>query len=126
MEKGVDNQKKVCYNWLTAKTKEEKMAANQNRKEVIEMKFKLVPVKKKQPLKAMKKAIATVAVSTCAIAFIDDLFLNHAITKNLELFRERQQKKYAERIQEFADELERKTERARKQNQTTTRSYMDN
>lgn len=102
------------------------MAANQNRKEVIEMKFKLVPVKKKQPLKAMKKAIATVAVSTCAIAFIDDLFLNHAITKNLELFRERQQKKYAERIQEFADELERKTERARKQNQTTTRSYMDN
>lgn len=89
------------------------------------MKFKLVPVKKKQPLKAMKKAIATVAVSTCAIAFIDDLFLNHAITKNLELFRERQQKKYAERIQEFADELEWKTERARKQNQTTARSYMD-
>lgn len=109
-----------------ASKKRTENACKSKRKVVMEMKFKLVPVKKKQPLKAMKKAIATVAVSTCAIAFIDDLFLNHAITKNLELFRERQQKKYVERIQEFADELERKTERARKQNQTTTRSYMDN
>lgn len=29
MEKGVDKQKKVCYNWLTAKTKETKLVVNQ-------------------------------------------------------------------------------------------------
>lgn len=89
------------------------------------MEFKLVPVKKKQPLKAMKKCIAIVAVSLVVIAATDELLLDHAITKNLDLFRERQQKKYAERTQKLADELEWKIERARKQNQTTAHSYVD-
>ncbi len=88
------------------------------------MEFKLLPVKKKQPLKAMKKVIATVAVSLVAIAATDELLLDHAITKKLDLFRKRQQKKYAERTQELADELEWKVERARKQNQATARSYV--
>lgn len=88
------------------------------------MEFKLVPVKKKQPLKAMKKCIAIIAVSTVVIAVIDTYCLDQVITKKLELFRKRQQKKYAERTQELADELEWKIERARKQNQTTARSYV--
>lgn len=45
LEKGVDKQKKVCYNWLTAKTKETKLVVNQNGKEVIEMKIQVTTSK---------------------------------------------------------------------------------
>ena len=101
-----------------------KRLTEQPERKIVDMEFKLVPVKKKQPLKAMKKCIAIVAVSLVVIAATDELLLDHAITKNLDLFRERQQKKYAERTQKLADELEWKIERARKQNQTTARSYV--
>lgn len=69
------------------------------------MKFEIIPIKRKQPLKAISKCIAIIAVSCLVIECIDELILDNALAKKAYASRKRLADKHEAELRAYKEVL---------------------